>query len=379
MKVISIYTPYLFTFGGGEKYVLILAEVLSKLPGIQVTLLSTEPRVQFDTLLKFSGLNLERVNYHIVQNKNQIKKFTQYSDIFIYLSNFGLSRSMAKYHVQLLQVPYGKINLLTMGKKVLNGNIKELIKDIFRLRLLKFARYEADLVITNSQFVHDIIKSNFQIESEALFPPIQDFFVNGITKKKIVLSVGRFFNGLYNNKRYDILTEAFRMAFQNELQGWEYHIVGTAATDQATQKMIHVLQEKNKGYPIYFHFNVQYSLLKKLYNEATLFWHAAGYGVNENQNPENVEHFGMSTVESMSAKCIPIVVNKGGQREIITHGKNGFLWNIIDELIAYSGKVAQNQVPIIEIQEEARKRFNYYAIDEFSRRAIRILSPLLTK
>jgi glycosyltransferase involved in cell wall biosynthesis len=44
-----------------------------------------------------------------------------------------------------------------------------------------------------------------------------------------------------------------------------------------------------------------------------------------------VEHFGMTTVEAMAAGCVPLVMNKGGQKEII-NVNSGILWNSIGEL-----------------------------------------------
>jgi hypothetical protein len=55
-------------------------------------------------------------------------------------------------------------------------------------------------------------------------------------------------------------------------------------------------------------------------------WHATGYGFDAEQYPAKQEHFGMTTVEAMSAGAVPVVLNTGGQREIVTHGDDGFLW-----------------------------------------------------
>ena len=66
--------------------------------------------------------------------------------------------------------------------------------------------------------------------------------------------------------------------------------------------------------------NLERSRLRQLYAQARIFWHAAGYGECD-ERPELSEHFGMATVEAMSAGCIPVVINKGGQPEIVEHGR----------------------------------------------------------
>jgi glycosyltransferase involved in cell wall biosynthesis len=377
LKTIFIYTPTWLAFGGGEKYVLLLAEVLSKLSNVSVTLLSDKLAVTRSALEEFSHADLSKIDYRNITGINAIKPLTRDTDIFISLSNFQRIQSVARTHVQLLQIPYGKINASSISVKLVQGKFKEAVKDLYRLRLLSFSRDEADLVITNSKFVSDTLQQNFGIQSQVLFPPIQDYFCEGISKKNIILSAGRFFCGLYNNKRYDILTEAFRRVCQSGLKGWEYHIVGSVTNDSKTQQFLQLLREQNRGYPIYFHVNENYDTLRRLYNEATIFWHGAGYGVDEYSHPENVEHFGMTTVEAMSACCIPVVSNRGGQKEIITHGINGYLWETVEDLINYSEEIARSMKPLTSIWKQTRERYQDFELSQFRSRVQEILSPLL--
>jgi glycosyltransferase involved in cell wall biosynthesis len=366
MRRVYVYSPFWSTFGGGEKYTLTLAEVLSQLPGISVTLLSTNSVIHKGDLERFSHINLGAVDYRVCPSLTELRQITRGAEVFVCLSNVKKVESFAERHVQLLQIPYGEISAASTVGKILLG------------RILSFSRSEADLVIVNSKFVSDTLERNFGIKSRVLYPPIQDFLLEGFSRKQIILSVGRFFARLYNDKRYDILTEAFRHACRSDLQGWEYHIVGNAFTDRATQKMLNSLIEKNKGYPVFFHVNCAFGLLHQLYNEATIFWHAAGYGVDEERHPENVEHFGMTTVEAMSAGCIPVVIKKGGQREIILEGVNGFSWSTIDELIGHTVEIARGHVPLAEIRKNARKRFEDFSTDRFQHRAIELFSPFFS-
>jgi glycosyltransferase involved in cell wall biosynthesis len=378
MRRVYVYSPFWSTFGGGEKYTLALAEALSQLPEISVTLLSTNPLIHKADLESFSHVNLGAVDYRVCPSLTQLMQMTRGADVFVCLSNVKRVESFAERHVQLLQIPYGETSAASAVGKILRGRLGLAAKDLYRMRLLSFSRSEADLVIANSKFVSDTLARNFGIESRVLYPPIQDFLLEGFSRKQIILSVGRFFAKLYNNKRYDILTEAFRQACRSELKGWEYHIVGNAFTDRATEEMLSSLREKNKGYPVFFHVNCTFELLHQLYNEATIFWHAAGYNVDEEFHPENVEHFGMTTAEAMSAGCIPVVIKKGGQKEIVLDGINGFSWSTMDELIGRSVEIAQDHVPLAEIRKNARKRFEDFSTDRFRHRAVELFSPFFS-
>jgi hypothetical protein len=80
--------------------------------------------------------------------------------------------------------------------------------------------------------------------------------------------------------------------------------------------------------------------LCNLYGKSQIYWHAAGFEIDEHKNPELTEHFGISTVEAVSAGCIPLVIPYGGQREII---KSADLhWESVDELVQKTKAVITN-------------------------------------
>ena len=74
--------------------------------------------------------------------------------------------------------------------------------------------------------------------------------------------------------------------------------------------------------------------LATLYAEASLYWHASGYGIDLGQQPEAVEHFGITVVEALAAGAVPIVYGAGGPAEIVTDGTTGRHWHTPTELVA---------------------------------------------
>jgi glycosyltransferase involved in cell wall biosynthesis len=54
------------------------------------------------------------------------------------------------------------------------------------------------------------------------------------------------------------------------------------------------------------------SILKR----ATYYWHAGGMGVSHDR-PQDMEHFGISVIESIHAGLIPLVFNAAGPAEIL--------------------------------------------------------------
>lgn len=377
MKQVQLYSPYWSTHGGGEKYILALAHALSLLPGAEVTLLSTDPAVTMEGLERYFGIGLEKVRF-ITVTKGSLLTTTSDADLFVCMSNFRFIESRARRRAFLLQIPYAPISVFSILRQAALGHLTEGVKDIYRKRMFSRIRKSGDLTVVYSRFVHDALLGNFGVRSTILHPPIDDFLLEGVPKKEVILSVGRIFRGLYNDKKYDVMTKIFRSLSRSELNGWEYHIAGSCSDDAASLSFLNELRRDNEGFPVFFHINETHETLRRLYNQARIFWHAAGYGSNEERHPERMEHFGMTTAEAMSTGCIPVVINKGGQKEIVEHGVSGFLWNSLEELAGHSVKIAREEVPVTTMRQKARERYLHFSTQEFLKEAARIFSPLLT-
>ena len=133
---------------------------------------------------------------------------------------------------------------------------------------------------------------------------------------------------------------AFVRAYDTLLEGWEYLCLGGVADDPADRGYYQEVCEAARGYPVRLVANPPGNVVKDAYEHAAVFWHAAGYGEDELVHPEFTEHFGMSTVEAMAAGCVPVVIRKGGQPEIVEHGSSGFLWDTTDALVGYTQQLA---------------------------------------
>jgi len=373
------YSPYWSSLGGGERYFLTLLEILSRRPGTRFTVAYQDPMLDKHRLEQFYHIDLSKIDFQRFEGGSaDLVRLTRGTDLFICMLNFRSVPSASKKCVQILQIPYGKIGVASVSEKLLHGKVKEAVKDLYRLRLLADSKTKADLILTYSDFVANALKGNFGVNSSVLYPSIHDFKTEGISKKKIICSAGRFFSGLYNNKRYDIMTKAFRIA-SPQLPGWEYHLAGSMSKDSATSRMLKKLEDDNRGFPVFFHFNVSFEELGRLYNEASIFWHAAGYQVDEVAHPENVEHFGITTVEAMGAQAIPVAINRGGQKEIITEGVDGFLWETIDELVEKTVLIARMpENSLARLRANASRRREYFDLSNFQQRAFELIGPLLT-
>jgi glycosyltransferase involved in cell wall biosynthesis len=362
------------TYGGGEKFVCAIADALSGVEGYDVTLLLDSPQVTFDELRRRFNVRLDRTTCRYVK-RGEVRSALHSADIGIVTSNVFPFGNHARKNVYILQMPFRRFAPLPILRRALTEGPRAAAKDLLRLSLLRDAR-RASLVLMYSEFCCQQLERAHHLRAQVLYPPIDDF-AGQLPKERIILSVGRFFRGLYNDKRYDILITAFKQLCQRlPDRTWEYHLVGSCGSDRASRAFLSWLEKASRDFPIRIHVNASYDELKQHYQRATFFWHAAGYGIDEDSYPDRTEHFGMSTVEAMSAGCIPLVANAGGQKEIVSHGKSGYLWNTVDELIGQTLDVMQNPERVPLMQHEARKRFTDFSPEKFARHVLSLFQHI---
>jgi glycosyltransferase involved in cell wall biosynthesis len=197
-------------------------------------------------------------------------------------------------------------------------------------------------VIANSEYTRTWIQRYWGVDADVLFPPIRVHELRPGPKRPRILSVGRFFaRGMGHSKKQLELVEAFgRMMRRNPLEGWELHVVG--GVEPSHQPYLDEIRKAAEGLPVRIHPNAPRPLVEELFASSSLFWHATGLGEDEERQPWVFEHFGITTVEAMAAGCVPVVIDKAGQREIVRHGVDGYRWSNLDELESYTRSLARD-------------------------------------
>jgi glycosyltransferase involved in cell wall biosynthesis len=237
-------------------------------------------------------------------------------------------------------------------------------------------RMESYRVVTSiSEFTRLWTTRRWGLESQVVHPPVNTHFQR-VEKENLILSVGRFaVEGEGHTKKQREMLAAFR-EMEGGLQDWEYLSAGGLRDSPEHLDFFRALSEQAAVcHRARVLANVERRELRSLYERASVFWHAAGYGV-EAADPVLMEHFGISTVEAMAAGCVPVVINRGGQREIIEHGATGFLWETLEELKEYTSALARDHGLRTRMSEAARERAHFFSQEEFARRFLALLRPL---
>lgn len=334
-----IYDPYVDTLGGGERYVLTFARALIA-AGYQVNLAWKDQTVIKQVLRRFnldlSGINVDKQAYQdlslcagLLARYRRTKDY----DLIFWVSDGSLPYLFGKKNYLHFQVPFKKI-----GGNPVNNFIKTL---------------RIDKLIFNSRFTASVIKRQLPfVSSVILYPPIDTEGFKPGKKQNLILSVARF-DSPSHAKRQDVLIEAMRKLHQQK-KNYQLTLAG-AIKGEGGEDYLSLLRQMAKGLPVEFVPNPDFNELKKLYAKAKIFWHIAGYDIDEAKEPEKVEHFGIATVEAMAAGAVPVVINKGGQREIITPG-TGHLCDSVEKMVETTVDLLNSPADLDRISRQAIER-----------------------
>jgi len=227
-----------------------------------------------------------------------------------------------------------------------------------------FDSYQSRLAI--SEFSRKWTQKYWGVDCRVLYPAVETAFAQRPKKNQIV-SVGRF-SLTSHRKNHPLMLEAFAGLVEARQQGWRYRCLGGLSDSRTDHAYFESLQRIAPDCGADVIGNLGRELLVKEYEEAKVFWHAAGYGEDEIQHPAAAEHFGIVTVEAMAAGCVPVVINKGGQPEIIQHGVNGFLWNTPEQLTDFTRRLVADDQLRARMSAAARERAGFFDRDQFVQR-----------
>lgn len=336
---IGIYTPYLDTLGGGEKYIFDITRCVADRHEVDIfwddkdILKKAEDRF---------GYSLSRITIRkpIFSGINSFYKTKRYDAIF-FVSDGSIPTLFSKKNFLIIQFPVNWVNI----------GFKEKIK---------LSRINS--ILCYSEFVKSHLKKTFKNRIEAVPPFVNQYLDLKIKKENIILSVGRFTKGM-NRKKQEVMIEAFKKLVDKGNSSWKLVLIGSYRDED--KDYFSQIVKLADSYPIEIFGNASFSLISEYYNKAKIYWHAAGFGEDIEKNPERAEHFGITTVEAMSAGCVPIVINQGGQREIVEDNINGFLWDTEEELIRKTENVIRDKDIFERVSKKAIKRSNDFSNEAF--------------
>ena len=230
-----------------------------------------------------------------------------------------------------------------------------------------------DRIVSISRYTQSWVDRLWNKPSEVINPPV--CLRRRGEKERIILSVGRFFDDASSHcKKQAEMVKAFRVLAERGLTGWTYHLAG--GCEQKDLPYLARVKELAAGLPVEIHVGATGAELADLYARASIFWHATGLGEKENSYPERSEHFGITTVEAMSAGAVPVVIGKAGQLEMLEDGVHGRHFSKLPELVDRTWEIAHDDALRQRYSQAAEQHARSFGPEVFRRRIIRVVDEI---
>jgi glycosyltransferase involved in cell wall biosynthesis len=371
---IGLYSPYFgSTIGGGEKYLGVTAEAIRDgFPGHHIEIASPVP-VDTDHYQRMLGLDLAGIQFKSTNRRvTPLHRLAARSRLLRPLRNRVIARQAAAVGADY-DLLLAMIYRIPVACRARAGVM--LCQFPYRDRQ-DVAGYQE--IICQSQYVRHWVAEFWARDAAVVNPPVEipEAEPDWGRKRSLILTVGRFVaHG--HHKRHDVLVKTFLEMVAGGLEGWELHIAGSVHKDEPSQAYFDSVVRAAAGGPVHIHPDIDLDGLQRLYAEAAIYWHAAGYGAEE--DPEAAEHFGMTTAEAMGHGAVPVVIARGGQPELIDDGGDGYLWDQMDVLKSRTLELVLDARLRRRLGEAARQRSLDWSRPNFKRRMVSALTPVISR
>jgi len=232
-------------------------------------------------------------------------------------------------------------------------------------------------VIYNSRYTAAWVERMWKFKPHRhIYPPV-DLEGGGAAapKKKLILSVARF--EPEGTKRQREMIEAFLKLDRlhpDIVKDWRFVLIGGSEPKNRYLDGLTRLVEDSPRKNIELKVNIPAAELRALYQEASMFWHLCGI---VQDHPSEVEHFGMTTVEAMEHRVVPIVYDGGGLKEIIEHGVDGFRVRTTGKLLEFSIRLIRDPELAKKLGEAAHAKAQNFSRAKFEERVRTFFDRLL--
>ncbi len=234
-------------------------------------------------------------------------------------------------------------------------------------------------VISNSRYTSEWIQKKWKFSPQKhIYPPVDmEVAEEDTVKKKIILSVARF--EVEGTKRQEEMIESFlklKREYPKVTREWRFVLAGGSNPNNPYISRLRRIIDQNPGQGIELKINASIHEIKSLYKDSMLFWHLCGLN---HDDPAEIEHFGMTIVEAMQNRMVPIVFDGGGPREIVDNGENGFRVKTKAELMDYSIRLFTDENLTRRLGRNAHKKSQNFSRKEFETKVRSHFDEILEK
>lgn len=346
VRTAAVYFPSLSARGGAERLTLVMALELAR-AGVATTIFTTRA-APIEEIEGDLGESIRSISIEILPVPRSTPRFRAVRqlgvdaaeaaairawqpDVFINCDYRSSLPGCGRINILYCHFPHavgvgGGSPLRQTYLRVLEG-VKRALVDRSRHGFL--GTY--DRIWANSRFTARHVEGMWARRAELVYPPCE--MLVPLEKTRLIIAVGRFQAGRGKDvphKSQEFLIEAFRHMTDLHADGWRLLLIGGAS--EGDEAFLASLRAQAAGLPVDFKANASRAEIADALGTASIFWHAQGVDGDAVAHPRSQEHFGISTVEAMSAGALPLVYGAAGPAEIVGAITALRPWQDIDQL-----------------------------------------------
>ena len=201
-----------------------------------------------------------------------------------------------------------------------------------------------DTVLANSEYTRGWIRRLWQTDADVLFPPIQvDRLHPAGASRRRSCSPSAGSSSPASATPSDSWRWSgcsVRLVGDRQLDGWSMTCSAAARTPSGRTWKRCGRGGRPAGDD---HANAPRALVERAMSTASHLLVRDRLRRGRRAGPWSQEHFGMTTAEAMAGGCVPVVIDRAGQREIVREDDDGFRWATPAELMAKTVRVATDE------------------------------------
>lgn len=355
IRTAGLYFPVLNARGGAERLTLVMALELAK-AGIETTIFASRTasvaEIEDDLGESIESITIEMlpapmkasrrraVQQLIIDRVEAAAIRARRPDLFINCDYHSTLPGCGRLNVFYCHFPHElHIQEMHLARRAYLGAI-ELAKRAFVDRNIRGSIDTYQQIWANSRFTADNVKVMWARSADVVYPPCD--MLMPLAKERRIVAVGRFQSGRgpgVPHKSQGYLVDAFRRLTDLHAEGWRLQLVGAASA--IDEPFVTALREQSAGLPIDITVNASRRDVTDALGAASIFWHAQGVEGDASAHPRSQEHFGISTVEAMSAGVLPLVYGDAGPAEIVGNFAAFAPWSSLVDLLESTRRLAR--------------------------------------
>ena len=234
---------------------------------------------------------------------------------------------------------------------------------LVRLENRRALRKGAPRLLANSTFTRRALQESLGADAEVVHPPVRLLTpgLGAASREDAVLTVASF----RARKRLDRVLDVAELVPQGR-----FRIVGAAGPEGAriADRLGRAVFDRGLQSRVSLAMDAPWAELERLYRTSKVYLH-----------PTPEEHFGMTTVEAMSAGCVPVVPRSGGQWVDVLEardGEAGFGYDEPVEAAAAARGLLADPARWTAMGQRALDRAGAFSETVFARKFVRIFEEV---